>query len=197
VKLLLASRSATRRQMLEAAGVPFETRDAAVDEEGVKRGLRDAGADAVRLAVRLAEAKALSVPDTGAALVLGADQTLSLDDGTMFDKPSSRAAAEAQLRALSGRRHQLHSAAALSEGGQIVWSEVESVDLHVRPLSEAFIARYLDAEYEAVRHGVGGYRVEGAGVQLFERIHGSHFAILGLPLLPLLGYLRARRVLPD
>jgi septum formation protein len=197
VKLLLASRSAARRQMLEAAGVTFDLCDAALDEEKVKEELRREGTDAVRLAARLAEAKALSAEAAGPALVLGADQTLELDDGSMLDKPGSREAAEAQLRALSGRSHRLHSAAALAEAGRIVWAETESATLHVRTLGEAFIGRYLDAEYETVRHGVGGYRIEGRGVQLFERIEGSHFAILGLPLLALLGYLRSRGVLPS
>ena len=197
MKLLLASRSAARRRMLEAAGVPFEPRDAVLDEEMVKAELRKVGVDARRLAAGLAEAKALAADDAGPALVLGADQTLELDDGTMLDKPASREAAADQLRALSGRSHQLHSAAALAESGRIVWTETESVTLHVRPLSEAFIARYLNDEYQAIRHGVGGYRIEGSGVQLFERIEGSHFAILGLPLLALLGYLRRRGVLPS
>ena len=196
MKLLLASRSAARRRMLDAAGVLFEPCDADIDEEAVKDRLRAEGADAASLAARLAEAKALAVRDAGSALVLGADQTLECDDGAMLDKPGSRPAAEDQLRALSGRRHRLHSAAALAEAGRIVWAATESVVLHVRPLSGAFIAGYLDDEYEAIRHGVGGYRIEGPCVQLFERLEGSHFAILGLPLLPLLGYLRARGVLP-
>lgn len=183
--------------MLEAAGISFELRNTVLDEEGVKAALRREGTDAARLAARLAEAKALAVRDAGPALVLGADQTLELDDGTMLDKPASRAIAAEQLRTLSGRSHQLHSAAAVAEGGQIVWAETESVTLHVRPLSAAFIACYLDDEFETVRHGVGGYRIEGAGVQLFDRIEGSHFAILGLPLLALLGYLRHRGVLPS
>jgi septum formation protein len=178
--------------MLDAAGVPFEARAAAIDEEKVKAELRDL--DPKSLAQELADRKALSISQD--ALVLGSDQTLERDDGSRLGKPRSRDDALAQLKSLSGRTHRLHSGAAIAERGEIVWRCTETVELEVRPLSDEFLQSYLDAEYEAIRWGVGGYRIEGPGAQLFERIDGSHFAILGLPLLPLLAYLRERGVLP-
>jgi septum formation protein len=178
--------------MLEAAGVPFERVDAPLDEEEAKQ--RFGSLAAPDLAMALAEAKAGSLTADASDLVLGSDQTLERDDRTMLSKPRSREHALEQLRYLSGRTHRLHSAAAVAEGGQIVWSATESVSLSVRPLSEAFLSEYLDQEYEVIRWSVGGYRIEGLGVQLFERIEGSHFAILGMPLLPLLAYLRERGV---
>jgi septum formation protein len=196
MKLTLASASGTRRRMLEAAGVEFEVRPAAIDEDAVKMRLREEGLDARALALVLGEAKAAAGPAEADALVLGCDQTLERDDGSMIDKPRSRDEAAAQLRSLAGRPHRLHSAAVIVEHGAVVWREVETVTLFVRPLSEDFLAWYLDREYEAVRHNVGGYRIEGLGAQLFDRIEGSHFAILGLPLLPLLAYLRERGVVP-
>ena len=126
---------------------------------------------------------------------IGADQVLELDDGTMLSKPGSREEALAQLRQLSGGTHYLHSAAVVVEEGERVWGETETVAMDVRPLADAFLETYLDAEYEAVRFSVGGYRIEGMGAQLFEEVEGSHFAILGLPLLPLLDYLRERALL--
>ena len=189
MKLLLASRSAARRRMLEAAGVRFETVEATLDEEQAKAGLIAAGFEPRDLAEMLAEMKARSVAAEG-ALVIGADQILELDDGAMLSKPRSRGEALDQLRRLSGRTHYLHSAAVIAERGERVWGETESVALDVRPLGEDFLRTYLDAEYEAVRFNVGGYRVEGPGAQLFEEIEGSYFAVLGLPLLPLLAYLR-------
>jgi septum formation protein len=194
VRLLLASQSETRRKMLEAAGVPFESVAANLDEEEAKAGLLAAGFEPRDLAEMLAEMKATSVTAAG-ALVIGADQVLELDDGTMLSKPVSREEAHEQLRRLSGAIHYLHSAAVIAENGDRVWGETESVALDVRRLGEAFLQAYLDAEYEAIRWSVGGYRIEGMGAQLFEEIDGSHFAVLGLPLLPLLAYLRERGIL--
>jgi septum formation protein len=194
--LLLASRSAARRHMLEAAGVPFEIRVGDSDEEKAKDRLRRDRTGAPGLARALAEFKAMDVEIAGDALVLGADQMLECDDGAMLDKPRSPQDLAEQLHKLSGRTHHLHSAGVIVQAGAVTWSDVESVALTVRPLSEAFIAAYVEQEYEIVRFSVGGYRIEGPGVQLFERIEGSHFAILGLPLLPLLGYLREREMLP-
>ena len=181
--------------MLEAAGVAFEAVDAEFDEETEKQLLRADGMGARALAAALAELKARHARAGKRDLVLGSDQTLERADGTMLDKPRSREEAKAQLLSLAGATHQLHSAAAIVETGRAVWSCIESVELRVRPLGESFLEAYLDAEYDAIRHGVGGYRIEGPGVQLFESIEGSHFAILGLPLLPLLGYLRERGLL--
>lgn len=194
MKLLLASRSAARRRMLEAAGVRFDAVDADLDEEEAKSGLVAAGFEPRDLAEMLAEMKAKSVA-AGDALVIGADQVLELDDGSMLSKPGSRDEALAQLRLLSGQTHYLHSAAVVIENGERVWGETESVAMDVRPLGEDFLEAYLDAEYEAVRESVGGYRIEGLGAQLFEEVAGSHFAVLGLPLLPLLAYLRERGIL--
>jgi len=193
--LILASKSETRRQMLAAAGVPFEVRTGATDEEVVKQRCRSLGMDARTLALALAEQKALDVSAGAGELVLGADQTLECSDGSMLDKPSSREDAERQLRALSGSRHWLHSAAAVASDGRSIWRSVESVALQVRPLSDNFIQSYLDAEYDKVRYTVGCYRIEGPGAQLFDAVDGSHFAILGLPLLPLLGWCRDQRLI--
>ena len=176
--------------MLEAAGVKFEAVDAPLDEEEAKRGFGPA--PAAELAAVLSQAKAGSMTAAAADLVLGSDQVLERDDGTTLSKPGSREEAFDQLRSLSGRTHRLHSAAAILEAGELVWHSTETVALTMRPLSEEFLSSYLDQEYEAIRWSVGGYRIEGPGVQLFERIEGSHFAILGLPLLPLLAYLRRR-----
>ena len=183
--------------MLEAAGVEFETVATSLDEEEAKAGLQTAGFEPRDLAEMLAEMKAKSVAADGGALVLGADQVLELDDGTMLSKPTSREDAASQLRALSGGTHYLHSAAVIAEGGERAWGCTESVAMDVRPLSDAFIGAYLDREYEAIRWSVGGYRIEGVGAQLFEEVEGSHFAVLGLPLLPLLAYLRERGLLPS
>ena len=194
--LVLASQSAARRAMLEAAGVPHEAVAANVDEDSAKDSLRADGVGARDLADALAELKAVRVSQRlPGALVLGCDQTLALADGTMLDKPADRAAAADQLRLMSGSAHSLFSAAVICESGRPVWRHVERARMTVRPLSDTFIESYLDAEYAQVAGCVGGYRIEGPGAQLFARIEGSHFAILGLPLLPLLDYLRIRGVL--
>jgi septum formation protein len=195
VRLLLASRSAARRALLEAAGVRFETVEAELDEEAAKAGLEAAGFDARGVAEELAQLKALSVEAGEGDLVLGSDQTLEREDGTILGKPSSRGEAAAQLRSLAGATHYLHSAAVVAEDGEGVWWHSETVALTMRRFGDSFLEAYLDREYETARRSVGGYRIEGAGVQLFERIEGSHFAILGLPLLPLLAYLRERGLL--
>ena len=195
MRLILASQSRARRAMLENAGVPFEARSPDLDEEAAKAGLAGAGFDPRGVAEELAQLKALSVEADPADLVLGSDQVLERDDGEMLSKPESREEALDQLRALSGRTHHLHSAAVIAEDGQGVWWHSESVELVMRPLSDSFLDTYLDREYEAVRWSVGSYRIEGMGAQLFERIQGSHFAVLGMPLLPLLSYLRERGVL--
>lgn len=193
VTFLLASKSAARRAMLEAAGVPFRAVDSTLDEEALKAEL--SGTAAPALAHALAEAKALGVAASPGDLVLGSDQVLEREDGSLLGKPASKEEAFQQLRSLSGRTHRLHSSAVVVEQGQPVWRHTQSVALRMRPLSEAFIKSYLDAEYETIRWSVGGYHIEGRGVQLFERIEGSHFAVVGLPLLPLLQYLRQRKVI--
>ena len=179
--------------MLRAAGVPFETIDAPFDEEGAKARWLAEGVAPRELAGRLAAGKALSVSSDG--LILGADQVLERDDGSTLSKPGSRDEAKAQLRGLAGRVHRLHSAAAIVDNGATVWNHIETVALQMRPLGDAFLEEYLDREYEAIRWSVGGYRIEGPGIQLFEEIEGSHFVILGLPLLSLLDCLRERGLL--
>lgn len=194
--LVLASQSAARRAMLTDAGIPHDAMAAGVDEEAAKASLRADGLSARDLADALAELKAVRVSGRlPGALVLGADQILVLDDGTMFDKAVDRADAAAQLRMLSGHTHSLYSAAVIAEHGRAVWRHVDRVKLTMRPLSDAFIESYLDAEYAHVSGCVGCYRIEGPGVQLFSKIEGSHFTILGLPLLQLLDYLRTRRMI--
>jgi len=183
--------------MLAAAGVPFVSANSLVDEEAEKARERATGTGPAALAERLSLLKALGVAAPPEDLVLGSDQVLELDDGTMLDKPSSRDEALAQLNRLSGRSHRLHSAAVIVEGGQPVWNATETVEMRMRPLGDRFLRTYLDREYDAIRWSVGGYRIEGPGVQLFEQIHGSHFAILGMPLLPLLAYLRERGAVPS
>lgn len=196
--IVLASQSSSRRALLQAAGVPFEALSPGVDEETAKEALRADGLDARALADALAELKALRVSRrVPGALVLGCDQTLSLQDGAMIDKAVDRADAERILNRLSGDVHHLHSAAVIALNGEAIWRHVERVRMTVRPLSEAFIADYLDREWDECRWCVGCYRIEGPGAQLFSRIEGSQFAIQGLPLLPLLDFLRIRGVLPS
>lgn len=195
MKLLLASKSATRRRMLDAAGVPFEVVDAPLDETREKAGFMASAIDARTLAERLAAAKALSAATPANRLVLGADQVLETEMGGVLSKAGSREEMREQLRMLSGRTHHLHSAAVICESGRICWSAVETATLVMRDLGDSFLDAYLDQEYEDVRWDVGGYRIEGLGAQLFDRVDGSHFAILGLPLLPLLDFLRLRGIL--
>jgi septum formation protein len=194
MRLILASQSAGRRAMLDAAGVPFEAVSPGVDEDTAKSSLRHLKAR--DLADALAELKALKISaKMPGDLVLGGDSVVELDDGRLLDKAATRDEAVDHLRALSGRRHHLHSAAVIAENGQPSWRVVDRVTLHVRPLSDAFIADYLDREWQQARWCVGVYRIEGPGAQLFSRIEGSHFSVIGLPLLPLLDHLRTRGVL--
>ena len=192
MRLLLASRSEARRAMLEAAGVAFEAVEAELDEAAAKAGLVGAGFQGGDVAEELAQLKALSVDAGAGDLVLGSDQVLETSDGSLLSKPGSREEAFDQLAGLRGTSHQLHSAAVIVEHGEPAWSARESVTMTMRSFSDAYLSAYLERQYEAVRWSVGGYHVEGEGVQLFERIEGSHFAILGMPLLPLLAYLRER-----
>ncbi|WP_439540373.1 Maf family protein [Sphingomonas sp.] len=189
--IVLASTSASRRAMLTAAGVAHEALPALVDEDAVKAAM---GEVAPRdLADALAEMKAIKVSQrVPGTLVLGGDSVVAIEDGTLLDKPVDRADAEKHLRMLSGKRHDLYSAAVIAENGRAVWRHVDRARLWVRPLSDAFIAEYLDAEWPAISGCVGCYRVEGPGVQLFSRIEGSHYTILGMPLLNILDYLRTR-----
>lgn len=192
--LVLASGSASRRAMLEAAAVPFEILPARVDEDAVKDAL--VGIPPRDLADRLAELKAIQVSgQLPGALVLGSDSLVVLADGRLLSKPGSREEAAEHLRALSGTVAELWSAAVIAENGRPVWRHVERARLHLRTFSDAFLDRYLDAEWPAISGCVGCFRIEGPGVQLFDRVDGSHFTILGMPLLPVLGHLRSRGVL--
>lgn len=196
MKLILASQSASRRALLEAAGVPHDAMVAGVDEEMAKAALRGEGHKARALADALAELKAAKVSRRfPRALVLGCDSTVLLEDGSALDKAESREEARAQLWKLRGTTHRLFSAAVLCEGGAPTWRHLDSAKLTMRDFSEDFLERYLDAEWPAIAGCLGGYRLEGLGAQLFARVEGSHFTILGLPLLPLLTHLRVRGVI--
>lgn len=186
--LILASTSSIRRQILTAAGVEYESTKPDVDEAEMKLGLDDA----TEIARRLAEAKAVSLPGQW---VIGSDSVVSVG-GMLFEKPRNREEAAEHLRFFSGKEMVLTSAVALANGGRLDWSHVESARLQVRPLSEEFIADYLEAEWPEVGYTVGVFRLEGRGVQLFCSIAGDHFTILGMPLLPLLCALRERGLMP-
>lgn len=196
MKLVLASQSASRRAMLDAAGVPYEAVSAQVDEESAKASLVAAKVAPRDLADALAELKALKVSGlVPGALVLGCDSVVALSGGRLLDKPVSREDAAEHLRAMSGGTHDLFSAAVIAEGGRPVWRHVDRARLTVRALSEEFIGTYLDAEWPAISGCVGCFRIEGIGVQLFSGLQGSHFTILGMPLLNILDYLRVRGVM--
>ena len=193
--IVLASGSASRRAMLDAAGVAFDAVSPGVDEEAAKAALAHlAPRD---LADALAELKAVKVSlRHPGRLVLGSDSVVSLADGSLLDKPESRDQAADHLARMSGTRHDLWSAAVIAENGRPVWRHVEAAKMHVRPLSPGFIEGYLDQEWPAIAGCVGCYRIEGPGAQLFSRIEGSQFTVLGLPLLNVLDYLRTREVIP-
>ncbi len=193
--VILASASEARAEMLRAAGVEVEIDPARIDEAAVKAAMAAEGAAPRDVADALAELKATRIsarhPD---ALVIGADQVL-VCEGHTYDKPADLEAARVQLLALRGRAHELLSAAVIAEGGAPVWRHIGRARLTMRPFSETFLARYLDRAGPAVLSSVGAYHLEGLGAQLFARVEGDHFTVLGLPLLELLGYLRAREVL--
>jgi septum formation protein len=191
--LMLASQSRARRMLLGNAGISFEAVPAEIDERAVQKnsGLTLPG----EIAGLLAREKALSVSAKNPGrYVIGADQTLALGE-RLFSKPSGRAQAAEQLRLLAGNSHALHSAVAVARDGKIVFADVSIARMTMRPLSESEISAYLDAAGEAVTTSVGAYQLEGLGVHLFERIEGDHFTILGLPLLPLMAFLRRERLL--
>lgn len=184
--MILASGSATRARLLEQAGVAFTATPAHVDEDSVKASLGDPRA----AAEALAELKALRVSASHPGeLVLGADQVLDLG-GLLMSKAATRAIAAEQLKSLRGKRHKLFSALVLAKAGRPVWRHIDEASLWVRDFSDAFLEAYLDAEEGEILGSVGCYRLEGRGVQLFERIEGDYSSILGLPLVPLLGALR-------
>ncbi len=188
--LILASQSPFRRMLMENAGLVFETEAAAIDERAVETALAARNPTPQEIAEALAIEKALDVAGRRpGALVIGSDQTLSLE-GRVFHKPVDMAEAGSNLRAMSGRTHSLNCGIALVRDGKTLWSDVSVAHLTMRPLSEAFIERHLTRIGTRVLASVGAYQLEGEGVQLFERIDGDYFTILGLPLLPLLAKLR-------
>lgn len=197
--LILASGSRARREMLKSSGVSFTVEAANVDEDAVRAAL--AGADrsneldpadvAEVLARSKAEAVSQSRPN---ACVIGGDQVLALDD-EILTKPADETAARRQLQKLKGRVHALHSAVALAINGEVVWSHVETAQMHVRDFSDAFLDDYMRRAGRLVLGSVGAYHMEGLGIQLFDRIDGDYFTVLGMPLMPLLAELRARHVI--
>lgn len=193
--VILASSSRTRRQMLEQAGVAVEAVAPRVDEEEIRESMVAVGADGAAVAEVLAERKAAYVSRRRPRdLVIGADQVLECD-GRIYSKPADREAARRQLLELRGREHALISCACAFRGEERLWHQLDRARLTMRPCSEAFIDAYLDAVGDIALEGPGAYRVEGIGAQLFSRIAGNHFTILGLPLIPLLDYLRLQGML--
>jgi septum formation protein len=194
-RLILASGSVSRRMVLEASGLHVSIRPSNVDEAAIKRRALADAESAETAALRLADSKARAVAlDEPDALVIGADQIL-VCDGVWFDKPADVAAAREQLRTLRGRAHVLVTAIVCHEGEQHVWQHVEIPRLVMRDFSDAFLDEYLALEGAAVTSTVGSYRLEGLGAHLFASIEGEHAAILGLPLLALLAFLRRRGIL--
>jgi len=196
-ELILASASRARRRMMEAAGLEFTVVPSQLDEQAARAAMGEQGAlpPPDEIAQRLAQAKAVDISRRHhRALVVGADQVLYIGT-SIAAKPADRKAARATLAALRGRSHELHSAAAIARDGEVVWSTVDTARLTMRPFSDAFVEHYLEREGDRLLEAVGAYRMEGPGAQLFERIEGDHFTILGLPLLPLLAQLRDQGLL--
>jgi septum formation protein len=190
--LILASQSQARKMLLANVGLDFEAIPADIDERGIEEASRLASPREIALLLAREKAKAVSALHAG-RYVVGADQTLALG-ARLFTKPSGRAQAAAQLRDLAGQSHELCSAVAVVRDGEVLFGDVSVARMTMRPLSEAEISTYLDEAGDAVTSSVGAYQLEGLGVHLFERIEGDHFTILGLPLLPLLAFLRRERL---
>lgn len=197
IALCLASASPTRSALLTAAGVPHSVAPARIDEPALIASLGAEGANPREIAVTLAGIKAARVSTKHPGiLTLGCDQTLDFN-GAVLNKPPNTAAARAQLQALRGQRHQLHAAAVITLDGAELWRHIGSATLQMRSFSESFLDRYLADQGDDLLATVGAYRLEAEGVQLFSTVSGDYFSILGLPLLPVLGFLRARGVLPE
>lgn len=195
VPLVLASKSVVRRALLQAAGIPAEAQPAAIDERAVEAEAGALAPEEAALLLAQAKAKAVAAHFPG-RLVLGADQTLDLA-GRRFSKPKSADEARAQMLALRSRTHALHSAIAMCRDGEVLFAHVETARLTMRPFSDDFLTAYLAAAGPVVQTSVGGYQLEGLGAQLFERVEGDHFTVLGLPLFPLLAYLRRTGVVVE
>jgi septum formation protein len=193
--LVLASKSESRRAVLAGAAIPVEVLPADIDERAIEAQAGPKRPAEIALMLARAKARAVTVKRPG-RLVLGADQTLALGD-RLFVKPADLAAARDQLRSLRGRTHELHSAVVVARDGAVLFEQCEIARLTMRDFSDRFLEAYVEAAGLAVTASVGGYQVEGAGIQLFARIDGDHFTILGLPLLHLLHYLRRTGCLTD
>lgn len=196
--LVLASQSSGRAAMLRAAGLTFETTAAHVDEEALTASLLATGQTPRNVADALAEAKAVKISSRlPGVTVIGADSTLALDDGSMLSKPASLEEAGEHLRRMAGARHRLFSAVVAARDGAPVWRAIGEAKLWMRPLSDAFIADYVAQNWDSIRWTVGCYEIEGAGVQLFDRVEGDPWTIIGMPMLPLLAWLRANGLAPQ
>lgn len=196
-RLLLASQSGARAAMLRAAGLDFDISAAHVDEEALTASLLASGQTPRNIADALAEAKAVKISSRlPGVTVIGADTTLALDDGTMLTKPETPEEAEAHLARMAGTRHRLFSAVVAARDGAPVWRAIGEAKLRMRPLSDAFIADYVARHWDSIRWSVGCYEIEGAGVQLFERVEGDLWTIIGMPMLELMAWLRATGLAP-
>ncbi|SOC37237.1 septum formation protein [Rhizobium subbaraonis] len=195
LRLILASQSPFRKMLMENAGLAFDAFSADIDERAVESELERQAPSPTDVALHLAAAKAraVSMRHPG-ALVIGSDQTLSLGE-RVFHKPEGIAGAKEHLLALSGRTHALNSGVAIAVDGEVAWRHVSTASLTMRPLSEAFIDRHLSRVGTRVLGSVGAYQLEGEGIQLFDRIEGDYFTIIGLPMLPLLAQLRSMRAI--
>lgn len=196
LQLTLASGSKIRAQLLQNAGLTFTVKTSGVDEDSLKDSMRAEGVSPRDQAVMLAEMKAVRVSSSTPGLVIGADQMMSLD-GEGFDKPVDRDDAFQRLKMFSGKAHYLESGIVIAENGTPIWRHVNRPKLTMRTLSDDFINDYLDQIGDAAFSSVGAYQLEGLGVQLFDRIEGDYFSILGLPMIELLSYLRDRGDLPS
>ncbi len=194
--IVLSSVSASRRKLMTQCGVPYKTAKPGFAEGPVKAAMKTAGASAADVAVALAEGKANSIAEIlPGHFVIGADQMLECE-GKWFDKPADRAAARVHLQTLRGKTHHLITAAVVAHEGKIVWRHTETAKMTMRDFSDAFLDQYLDRAGEGITRSVGAYELEGAGAMLFDKVDGDFFAILGLPLIPLLTGLRAAGALP-
>jgi septum formation protein len=190
--LILASQSSARKMLLANAGLEFKAITADIDERGIQADSKLSNPREVALLLAREKAKAVSAGHPG-SYVIGADQTLALGQ-RLFNKPAGRPQAMAQLRDLAGNSHELNSAVAVAHDGKIVFEDVSVARMTMRPMTEAELSAYLEAAGDAVTSSVGAYQLESLGIHLFERIEGDHFTILGLPLLPLLAFLRRERL---
>lgn len=191
--LVLASQSGARKMLLANAGLEFEAVTADIDERGIQAASKLSNPREIGLLLAREKAKAVSAHRPG-SYVIGADQTLARGD-RLFNKPAGRVQALAQLRDLAGQSHELNSAVAVAHDGKIIFEDVSVARMTMRQMSEAELSAYLDAAGDAVTTSVGAYQLEGLGIHLFERIEGDHFTILGLPLLPLLAFLRSEQLI--